>query len=78
MYDKKESNLFYLFPAGIHSLKSVKSEYSSFPDRREGKNKKGGTIALPFFQYSLGIFNDVVHAGAVRSQKIYNLISLHL
>ena len=48
MYDKKESNLFYLFPAGIHSLKSVKSEY---PDRREGKNKKGGTIALPFFQY---------------------------
>lgn len=48
MYDKKESNLFYLFPAGIHSLKSVKSEYSSFPDRREGKNKKEELLLLLF------------------------------
>ena len=48
MYDKKESILFYLFPAGIHLLKPEKSEYSSFPDRREGKNKKEELLLLLF------------------------------
>ena len=48
MYDKKESNLCYLFPAGIHLLKPDKSEYSSFPDRREGKNKKEELLLLLF------------------------------
>lgn len=41
MYDKRKDNLFYLFLSDIYLLKPEKSEYSSFPDRREGKNKKG-------------------------------------
>ena len=48
MYDKNKGNLFYMFPAGIHLLKPDKSEYSSFPDRREGKNKKEELLLLLF------------------------------